>query len=690
MTTPRPEHAPTGDPCRCGLPRASHRQRSRARGDYFRAYRTSHPEGPRRIIAIDGEGYTTKRGRHRYTYMAACDEDGLVAELVRPKGVTFEDVATWLLDALPRGALLVGFSLGYDRTKWLESLDDPAVWALVHPEARQGKHGCRPVRVGGYRLNLVSSLFTVKREEDGAKQRVWDLFKFFQSSFVVALGKWQIGTERERESIARMKAKRGSFRGIDARERKYCQLECVLLAKLAQALIDAHEEEDLRLTSFYGPGSTASVLLKSVRADEQNADVPPEMREAVDSAYFGGRFECSRVGPVEGPIYAYDIASAYPYAFARLPCFAHGRWLRIPYLKLRPGTDRWAIIRYVIRPSRYACEAWGPLPHRLPDGNIVYPIRSAGGWAWTDEFHAGWHLHPGVDPIEAWVWCSRCNHPPPFESRVRELFERRLQWGKAARGIVLKLALNSMYGKSAQRVGSGRYRCMVRAGLVTSTTRAMLLHAVSLAKDPWNVLELATDSVLSTEPLNFPASPYGQLGSWEEKTKKDGPWPAAFLLRPGLRFNLAKTQEDMSHTAARGVGVRVLHENRQRVLRAWKRDPMATVTVQQPSIFHGARATIRRVLGEEDVTGDRGWSYVRDPTYGSWSTPTPRQLKYTPEPKRCMLLQGMRLAPWELPEGEAYVSVPYGRAPASPLGDVVAEMRKLSDEQPDFDLTDMF
>jgi hypothetical protein len=692
VTVPRPEHSPQGDPCTlCRLAAARHRKRVRVqlrdRTEYMREYnahrsakRAKRPTPPRPrklppgkpIIAIDGEGYTLKNGQHRYVYLAACDENGLVAELRDPRGIKFDAFANWLIDKLPAHALVVAFSFGYDRTKLVESLSTAAIWGLHRPEERIGKRGPRPCRIGNaWRVNLVGSCFSIKRVPDARHQRVWDLFKFFQSSFVVALEKWNIGTPRERSQIARMKQKRGAFRGIRSEEQRYCQSECVLLAKLAAALLAAHEAEDLKLTAFHGPGSTASIILKSCGAEEQNAPIPDE--NAIQSAYFGGRFECSHLGPIPAPIYCYDIASAYPYALAQLPCFAHGRWQWVKHWAGQP----WSCIRYRIHWA--APYAWGPLPYRRTNGNILYPIATEGGWAWDAEVKEAQLLHKGVETLGAWVWRSRCKHDPPFKARIVDLFERRRAWGKASRGIVLKLGLNSMYGKSAQQVGSARYRCMVRAGLITSLTRAMLLQAVRNAKDPWNILELATDSVLSREPLTLPASPLGPLGAWEEKTWNGG----AFLMQPGLRFAIDREAE-IGRTAARGLGVRTLHRNRALVQRAWARAPMAPVTIQQPSMFHGAKSSTRRVTGELWPDGSTGWRYVRDETYGRWLVPERRVHTYAPAPKRCELLQDFRLMPWELDDG--IESAAYGEADPSPLGEALSRARDVEREQPDAEM----
>lgn len=705
MSTPRPEHVPVmrGKTCsKCGLAAARHRKRARvrARGDYFKTYesergprgkrppRPHSPKGPRRVIAIDGEGYTLPSGAHRYTYMAASDEGGMVAEVECKSGLSARQVFRFLCK-LPKDALLVGFSLGYDRTKWVESWPDECVWRLVDPERRQGEDGPLPVTWDGYRVNLVATRMSLTEKESGSKCTVWDVWKFFQSSFVKALERWSIGTKAERKRVELEKKRRGNFKAIGKREKEYCKLECRLLATMVERLRDAFEEEGFKLTSWYGPGSPAALVLKE--HGEQRAVYPSEMVHAVMCAYFGGRFECAFVGPIEplkpstftrgvrgskrryktkGALYAYDIASAYPAAMCRIPCLraGHGKWVLKRGQEWRGAAKRKsvALCNFVVESHKDACRAWGPLPHRLPDGNIVYPLKSAGGWAWDEEVKVAQELHPGVKVRAAWVWERTCDCPPPFVARVRELYARRLKWGKAARGLVLKLILNSLYGKSAQRVGKSRYRCMVRAGLITSMTRAALLRAVLTAKDPWNVLELATDSVLSREPL--PLESPG-LGGWERK-----PWEGGvFLMRPGLRFALSLGKE---HTAARGVNPRILHKNRARVMRQWAAEPMAPVTLATPSFFHGARLSVRR-SGKEGA-----YVFSRDEQYGRWSDEA-KTLRYSPGPKRCEVAPDGRLTPWELPTSPDCASVAYGDVDPGALAEALDAMRDLEEDQPE-------
>jgi hypothetical protein len=658
-------------------------KRARSRAAYFRKYnaargrRASRGEaaGERLILGIDGEGYTLPDGSHRYVYLAACSADGLHSDVRNAKGLTADQVFAWLL-SLPAKALLVGFALGYDRTKWVESWPDERVWRLMHEDSRQGDYGPMPVDCEGWRVNSVSTRFTVaRRDEPDVRRTVWDVWKFYQCSFVKALSRWKVGTPKEQKFIEAQKKKRGNFKAIGPKERAYCQLECKLLATLAHDLIAACDEAGLHLKSYFGPGSLASLVLGEMAADEHKAQVPDAMLVAVACAYSGGRFECSRVGPVRARrMFVWDIGSAYPWAFTRIPCMMHGRWRHRKRASLKGCHPLATCVRFKVDPHAKAHPAWGPLPHRTQKGHILFPLESAGGWAWMPEYKAAKKLHPGVRAVEHWTWEASCACGPPFAKRVKELFALRRVWGNTSKGLVLKLLLNSLYGKSLQKVGKGRFRCMVRAGLVTAMVRARLLEAVALA-GPWDVVELATDSVMSRRPIpGLPVSKTKELGAWEEK-----PWPGGvFLMRSGLRFPL-KAGADVDLTAARGVGPKVLHKNRPKVLRRWQREPMAAVTLATPSFFHGAKLAVRGSKPDE-----KGYptEFTRDGEYGRWTSET-RTLKYTPAPKRESLRPDFTLEPWRLPRGAGCESVPYGVAEQSAIGDELDRMRELEEEQPD-------
>ena len=145
------------------------------------------------------------------------------------------------------------------------------------------------------------------------------------------------------------------------------------------------------------------------------------------------------------------------------------------------------------------------------------------------------------------------------------------------------------------------------------------------------------------------------------------------LLRPGLRFPLRKSAK-IDQTAARGLGVRVLHASRAAVYRAWQKAPGAPVGVQQPPTFHGCKSSVWK---RKDGT------YVRSPLYGRWEAPTARALNYEPGPKRARTaatadpLGPLALLPWALPQVPGARSHPYKRDGVEAVEDA------LEDEQPE-------
>lgn len=757
MTVPRPEHKPLGEPCiLCGLAGARHRSRSRVRADYQKDYRkknhlqlrnyqnawektsrkTRDPQ-EKQYIGIDGEGWTDSEGNHHYSYLAACTEDHLIGDIYEPMGLHTAQILEFL-SSLPQESwnLKVGFSLGYDITKWIEHLPDSTIWLLNHPEYRKGKWGPKNIRWGEYALNRMSSKFTIVRYEETDHYRcvVWDLFKFFQTTFVKALKQWEVGDQEIWDRIQAMKEKRGDFQGIGEEEKLYCQEECRLLARLARKLVTSHFQAGIKLTSYYGPGSTASAMLKVMHAKEEKAVVPKPMEYAVECAFFGGRFECSQIGPLKG-VYSYDIASAYPYAMTQLPCLKHGIWElvqnpRIEEIEIAPAacvhyrlpyTDK--IRRYdlvdidVIRhscdiPGRaYTCDtAWGPFPFRLKDGNIIFPVTCEGGWVWQYEYLEAVKHWPNVECTEAWILKQNCSCNRPFAYQIAEYYNRRLEWGKDGKGITMKLGVNSCYGKRAQRVGSSPFRCVVSAGMITSRTRSMLLQGITSAKNQWNIVSVATDGIQSLEPLELPNPVFTgtesaaelaslkegkkkyPLGAWESKGQDD-----VHMIRPGMRFSLTR-ESKIDTTAARGLGVKVLHENRAWVRANWDIKPMSDCDVQQPMMFMGSKPCIRPNTKTRELLRDVAAGKValgdiaamvhfdRDSKYGKWLKPEPRKVSYSPLPKRPKAARDNSTFicyTWSL-DRDSGESVPYGLAPISDLTRELRKLREQEEEQADY------
>lgn len=484
----------------------------------------------RRWIGVDGEGVGRKP--HRYVLLACSDGDYVETR----KGLSTVDCLEYLLDLGSRDARVCGYFLGYDWTMLLADLDNPALHLLFRPELRtRGLGGFERVKYKRYELHWLAGAMWIRDAPDSKRTRkvtIWDLGKYFQGPFCKyedgkltgALPSWGIRPDVQAQ-IAKMKQRRSVFTYRDIRQiRKYCLQECDALAELAGAIEQAHTDADLKPRGWFGPGSTASVLLNRYNIREQRGHTLPIMLEPVACAFFGGRAEISTTGYVKGPIYSYDISSAYPYHASQLPCLMHGRWERVT--KERAITGK-GVVHALVSGEIHGGgkEAWGPLPVRLEKGHIVFPRSGASGWWWRDEWlaaRAGWK---GLKFREAYVLRRECDCKP--FSFIPDLFAHRLKIGKeTGAGKIIKLGLNSVYGKLAQTVGSAQFASRIWSGMITSGTRAQVLRLMTQHKRLDSVLMIATDGLFSTE-----AHDVGEimLGGWERAIHD-----SMTLVRPGI------------------------------------------------------------------------------------------------------------------------------------------------------------
>lgn len=669
---------------RCHRLSSFHRIVRNRRAYYSAREREPLPPVSDYVIGLDGEGIGRKP--HRYVYMAAADQNGRTWSMEPTGGLMVKQRITTVqfLDfilSLPDRALLVFFAGLYDLSKGLEDLPDAALYLLFREKLRarkiEGQIIYRPITWNGYRINFMNRRFSVQK---GKRRRtVWDIFRFFQTKFTNALIDWQVAEKSKLERMAEMKDQRSQletlWRTPDGREKvkAYCKEECLYLAKLGRQLIDAHTNAGIKLKSYFGAGSTASALLKSWGVGSKRGEIPDAMREPVARSFFGGRFENSVVGPVERHVYEYDISSAYPYQATLLPCLLHGHWRHVR----NRGRDRaiagsaLALVRW-FAPKPYG-SAWGPLPVRSRDGTIGFPLGAKGGWSWKDEFLAARKINPTLEVEEAWTYETDCDCGSPFADLPR-IYNERLALGSDTRGYPLKLGSNSVYGKTVQTAGfNPPFRNFVWGANITSGCRAQLLGAIANVKDPWDILALATDGIQSLVPLTLPTpadtgtSKTGKpLGGW---TTKDYPG-GVFYVRPGIYFPLNATDEQIKIVRARGIGKRVLYDQRERILEAWeaKQDH---VEFQSVSRFVGAKSGI--TLGKD--------GFKRSPDCGDW-VEHPIVVSFNPLPKRVERMPNNRLRPHTFFD---WMSEPYNPAMVSPEMVELLISESITEEQPNLD-----
>jgi hypothetical protein len=572
----------------------------------------------RRIVSVDGEGKTV-RGRHAYTLLAAADDTGfrecLEWDGTTRAGKTFPgerfngghfhandtapnhglhtvDMLDFLL-SIPRhkSDLIIAFAFTYDTTKILQDLPYRNLWQF----ASEGM-----TEWNGYRITgLPRKFFQVERGDHRVK--IWDTFSYWQMAFAKALrSSMGLFNERLRNvigTIERMKAERANFDVIsDAEILEYCYSECECLSVLYRDFLRHCDTMQLKPNRHSGPGAMAEAFFRKIQLKEYMPLVSGDYLaglplEIATRSYYGGRFETRALGCI-GDVIEYDLQSAYPAVAVKLPCLRHGQFRRVK--EFTPGK-----LGFYYVGSRTS-GPWAPFPFRADSASArEYLNYSSGGGAGSIAFtHGGkrWvtsfeveraREHFGTDNIpiySGWVWDANCNHLPFAEIRdlyvwrkigdpscpdclaAPKLFCERHPSPSEGLSKLIKLIINSVYGKTAQSIGwkfdinspfgagsaasyaRPEYQCYIWAAWITGGTRAEVMHAAALGglepdcsecaprgtpmracDDHASVYSIATDGILSTKEIpELPVTTW-QLGTWERELKPD-----CWLGMPGI------------------------------------------------------------------------------------------------------------------------------------------------------------
>jgi len=491
------------------------------------------------FMGVDGEGCGADRhGRQHYKLLRAGPY-----ELYKGRALNTFDCLDFICN-LPDTHILVGFAFGYDTTQILRDLDQGRL-ARIFDDTKEARAGVsRYTYWNGFAIEYlpknylrVCRLQRVTVEDvrtglpkpgyervSGTTRTIWEVFGFFQCSFLKAIQNFDIG-KRYWDEIERNKRKRAKFNRITPSIRRYCELECALLAAMMERFRTVCHAAGIHPNQWAGAGKLAAYLHRTNDSITGNAltirlQTCPELKTMANDAYYGGRFEITRTGDI-GPCFECDINSAYPAAMLSLPCLKHGTWQRVTPLWLRnaPSAALYVARVHFIHPE--GTPLCG-LPVRHKQGHLYWPNEGEGVY-WSPELRSAERLGATLDYKHGWRYVSHCKCQP--FAWVSELYAERLRIGKATAGYPIKLGLNSLYGKLAQRIGAPKYGNFIHAGLITAITRAKLNDAIALA--PGDIVMLATDAIVSTSQLALPIGP--NLGEWEAKR-----YQSLFVVMPGL------------------------------------------------------------------------------------------------------------------------------------------------------------
>jgi hypothetical protein len=488
-------------------------------------------------------------------------------------------------DAQP---IFIAFGFGYDVGQIIKDMSYEKRWELNagKPWAQRNNpnfiadHRAYPVLYKGYALYYIrGKMITLFRLKDpdkpfigAGKERklnfiqricIYDTFGFFQMKFTDALkGFPKALNEDEFKLVEDNKAKRGKFKAEDIEEiTRYTALELKglvnMLDTIRNSLRVAIKDKPIELAQWYGAGAIANASLKLFLGADAKEHLghmaqysvedwknPNHYCSWVQHGYFGARIDLVKQGNHTGALYEYDIASAYPAIACELPTMKGGLWELVENPTREQVFRSAALSMFEVKTHNYSGELpFYALPYRTHTGAIMFPpelwgyyMRDhvIGAYKHYDKFMSLERLvdgrrfnnAPEIEVIRGWIFHPATDHKPL--SWVRDLFNYRLEIvaadKKDSRGQVIKLDINAIYGKMAQRIGRRgeppKYASLWYAAAITAGTQRQLMEAAFTKPDA--IIMFATDGIYTTEPLDVAIPVEKTLGEWEMQTGDKG------------------------------------------------------------------------------------------------------------------------------------------------------------------------
>lgn len=493
------------------------------------------------FISFDGEGTSSteqvasRQGmpvfRHLYTLLAS--SSGRYVE--NYSGLSTEQCLEFILGHFGTG-IGVSFGFSYDVTMILKDLSVIELKSLwTKGELYWREYWIRWIPGKSFQVGAVINGKITKTF------LIYDVFAFFQKSFVSSLQDWHIDVPIE---VIEGKQNRASF-VHEQREtiRKYNALECKMLVELMDKLRASMYRADFLPGQWYGAGAIASAMLEQ-HGTKFFCASPLNMIPKFLAAYYGGRNQALQLG--EFPCcYLHDINSAYPSAMVDLPT-SLGEWYQC-----NPAFFDYPYTLYKIKWNLPATATITPFPVRSK-GRIYWPLEGSGYYWYPEIAEAMKHYAKNIIIEECWAF-KPVDETLPFIF-LQEYYERRKAFVEEHNDAekCLKLGINACYGKVAQSIGKGDkappYQNFFWAGYTTSITRARVF-ALAMT-NPRAIVAFATDGVCATQQL-APIASEKTLGGWDVQQVTD-----YFLVQSGV---YCYTAEDAVKHKSRGFSYRSIN-----------------------------------------------------------------------------------------------------------------------------------
>jgi hypothetical protein len=465
---------------------------------------------PKRILGFDTE---TVQGKA--VLIASSDGRFLFPQ-------NFEQIAHFLTQKTYTRTLNFYWNLDYDFF---------AIVKHIPPELLEILYDCHGVIVDNYFIKWIPrKYFSITRIGTKYTAKFYDLWQFYRSSLNEASRKY-LGDAKEEIDVTNIAQ---YLEKAEMRQKliKYCLKDAILTQKLGELLQAKLNNIGISFDKPYSCGNLSQRFFFKGR--ETLGFKKTEWNLYALYCYYGGRFEVLKRGFFR-KVYQYDINSAYPFYISKLVDPNKGEWIKTRDIDYSADYGFAKIsIKY------YENDLISPIPFRT-DSMVIYPnfSETTEYYLTFPELKTAERLGLEFDVLDSWAFYGTGE---PLFPQIAEIYEQRKRAkaeGDKALELVLKILMNSLYGKFAERkaklkaslkpaegskeinLGDCKFYVLesnkpgilfnpVLAAYITALTRVQLVQTCMHHFD--DIIMFATDSILTTKPF-IPESE--KLGDWK-------------------------------------------------------------------------------------------------------------------------------------------------------------------------------
>jgi hypothetical protein len=279
--------------------------------------------------------------------------------------------------------------------------------------------------------------------------------------------------------------------------RDYCINDCILTKELSEHWLNIFNG----MFHFYPRNWISSGYIAEKVLINNNIEIPYfsdihyEIQDLAWKSFYGGRFELIQRGFI-GKCFLYDINSAYPFALSTFPNILEGTW-KFNLKKIYPGASLGFFHIHAFIDNSVII---APFPFRTKNGMIIYPCGEFETFVTLEELKAVYG-----DPrikykiLNSYQFIPDLNCTYPFKGFIETNYYNRLRLKREGNSLerAIKIVLNSIYGKTAQKVNNtmGNLFNPIIASFITGYTRAQLYQFMKNNNLEKEVVAFATDSI---------------------------------------------------------------------------------------------------------------------------------------------------------------------------------------------------